>query len=472
MRSDRTSESSTLPDVPITKITAEKKSSQRGKSKEKSPELFNSLTSKVKELLRIKDDLQGTIACPEIEIKHEERTTGKQLQEELLTEDGVIEPELNYRLSSLLDFLRQLHGFEDCGVYLLNEGNTALETLVISPGTNSYENQLEFEDEVSALWRSGRIGQAIDQMRKLVLTSPKQGNLLVMPFKALDQKYGFWVAHFRKSVSLERKSSEELLFWTELVSSCVENHLFKQYAQLPRKEKGIYEDSEKLFSAVQLTRAMVHEVNNSLQVILGRAQLFKINERKSSSGSSIIKGLETIETSSNQACSVLKDFSDYLHRQFDEVTDSKEVNLPHILKSNLALISYILKSKQIKLHLDINEDISSVRGNPAKLEQAFLALIWEVKDLLASGGEVHMSMRAEGEWFHLNIECQAKESLGYECRNSADFESRSRLNNICRTLTSYGGELKAEKWDDLKVRFDLRFPVAAKTAVRGQDVVG
>lgn len=472
MRSDRTSESSTLTDVPITKTTSEKTSSQRGKRKEKSPEIFNSLTSKVKELLRIKDDLQGTIACPEVEIGSGERTTPKQSQEEILAEDRVVEPELNYRLSSLLNILRKLHGFEDCGIYLLKEKNNALEKLVLSPGPTGYENIQEFEYEVNMQWKSGRIRQTIDEMRKAVLQSQKEGNLLVIPFRVLDQKDGFWVAHFRRSVSLEKKSSEELLSWTELISACVENYCLKQYTHPPQREMSIYSDPEKLFSTVQLIRAMAHEINNSLQVILGRAQLLKMNERKTSSGGSIIKNLETIETSSNQACSVLKNFSNYLHRQFDEITDSKEVNLHHILKSNLALIGYILKSKQIKLDLDMSEDSPSVSGNPAELEQAFLALIWEVKDLLASGGRVLLSMCVEGDWLQLNLDCKAKECLGYECRDTADFESRSRLNNISKALNRHGGKLNAEKSEDLKVRFGLRFPITTKTRITGEIAVG
>jgi hypothetical protein len=463
MRSDQTSEDITLTDVPITRTTSEKKTSQPDKKRRKSQKLLDSLTSRVEELLRIKDDLQQTIVVSDADKQLGGEKTTKTSVGERPDEDTIVEPELNYRLSSLLDFLRQLHGFKDCGVFLLKEENAALETLVLSPGPTGYEDIQNFEDGVNERWRSGHIRQAIDEKKRVVLPTKDEGSFLVVPFKVLDEKDGFWVAHFRTSVPLEKKSCEELLSWTDLITSCVENYCLKQLFQSPQSEIGTHADSEKLFSTVQLTRAMVHETNNSLQVILGRSQLLKMDERKSSSASPKIKNLETIETSCNQACSVLKNFSDYLHRQFDEITDSGEVNLHHILKSNLVLIEYLLKSKQIKLNLDFGEDLPLVSGNPGELEQAFLVLFWEIKDLLASGGSVLLTMSAKKDMLHLVMSCKAKGHLEHEGTDFADLESRSRLKTVSKALTKHGGELNVEKPEDLQIRFELRFPITLKS---------
>ena len=461
MRSDRTSGNPAVAGGSITEAISEEKSSPPDESKEKSQGRLDSFNNKVKELALVKDKLLQMIGACEKDQQDGGRFGPHDSPPENLSGETLTEPELNYRLSSLLDLLRELHGFGDCGVFLLKQDNTSLEKLVVSPGPAGYTDLRQFEGEVDAQWKRGRIAQAIDQKRRMVLSAKGEVSLVVIPFRVLDQRDGFWVAHLRGSV-LADKNPEELLCWMELISSCVENHCLKQSFLRPQNEMSAQVEPDKLFTTVQLAKAMVHEISNSLQIIVGRTQLLRMSERKSKKPGPSISNLETIESTSNLACSMLKNFSDYLHRQFDKTTDAGEVNLQHILKSNLGLIEYILKSRKIKLDSDLGDNLPSVYGSPGNFEQAFLTLIWEIRELLTSGGSIRLCMTADPDWLYLDTYCAGKEGSRCDWRESADLEASGRLKTASEILEKYGGELNREELEDGAMRFSLRFPVAKR----------
>ena len=380
---------------------------------------------------------------------------------------GVLtEPELTYQLSSLLDFLKQLYGFKDCGVFLLNYGNTDTEKIFLSTGSNGDETSQGLEDEVKALWRRGDIASAVTQKRRMILPAEKKGMILIIPFKILDQKDGFWVAHFKsagskfgQAISPEKGSSADMLFWIELMVSCIENSYLKKSSLSLQKDKSYHIETEKLFTMAELSRAMVHEINNSLQVILGRTQLLRMSEKKSPKTPSGVNILETIEGNANRICLILKDFSDHLHRHSDETTDAGEVNIQHILKSNLVLLKYILKSNRIKFELNLDDDLPTVYGNPGQLELAFLSLIWEIQDHLSSGGSICLQTSIEEKSLCLNIYSAGKEMHKDGCPEFADLKTNDRFKMVSKILERYHGDLKSEKLSDTEMKLSFRFHI-------------
>jgi hypothetical protein len=87
------------------------------------------------------------------------------------------EPVLTYRLSSLMDFLRQGYSFEECAVFLLRGGDANPEKLVSSGLSTGAQGLNEFEDEIRALWERGDIARAVGEKRRLVLPARSAGRL-------------------------------------------------------------------------------------------------------------------------------------------------------------------------------------------------------------------------------------------------------------------------------------------------------
>ena len=455
MRFNKISGNPTLPDEQMTEKAEENQPLHPDQRKREVGELLLSLSCKLDELVRINNRLFQMMTPSKKKVLDEyDVSFGKFLQMPP-SQDALPEPVLTYRLSWLLDFLRGLYGFEDCGVFLRGDKKGGLERVVMSS-----EPSEEFEDEIEAFWRRGDIDCAISQKRRIILPAKKEGNFLVIPFKILDKKDGFWVAYFKQADLAKKRSSADLLFWVELFASCIENSYLEKSSLFPQKEKFCHIDTEKLFTTAELFRAMVHEINNPLQIILGRAQLLKMNEKKPQKRSSNINILETIEGNANRIGSILKDFSDHLHRQFDETTDAGEVNIHHILKSDLVLLEYILKSNRIKFELNLEDDQPAVYGNPGQLELSFLSLIWELRDHMPSGGSIRLQTSTEEESLCLNIYCAEEEVQTDGYPDFTDLKANHRFKMVSQILERYHGDLKWEKLEGREMKFSLRFPIA------------
>jgi hypothetical protein len=468
MRSNRTSENLAVTDEETIQTVPEKENSKSGKRKRKLGELFQSLGNKTDQLARIRDSLLQTVGPGQRSALSGGSADGQKLPRCNFPQEGLTDPELGYRLSSLLDFLRQLYRFEDCGVFLVEDEDDDMQRLLLSSGPAGSGEPKDFEDEIGAQWRAGGIKHALDQKKRVVIPARQAGSLLVIPFRVLDQMGGFCVARFRESDPLKKRSSEELLSWTELVSSCVENYCLKRAQPGPSESRWEESEAQKLCNTLRLSKALVHEVNNSLQVIMGRTQLLKMSERKAAKPASGTKNLEKIEANANRVCSIMKDFSDYLHRQFNGTADAGEVNLQHILRGDLALLDYILTSERIKVDLDCDDNLPAIYGNPGELERGFLSLMWEIKDLLACGGSVSLCTSADGESFRLNIRCRGNDDPADESSGSVGPQISDKPDVVSQILQKHQGELKSERGEDGTVRFRLTFPLASRMKANGQ----
>ena len=455
MRINQIAEGSTLPDEKITEVAEENQPLHLSQRKRELNELLLSLSCKLNELVQVNKRLFQMMSPSKEKVLDECNVSFGKFSKMSPSPDAFPEPVLTYRLSWLLDFLKGVYGFENCGVFLLGDGKDGLERLIMSSEPSDH-----FEDELEAFLRRGDIDRAVSQKRRVILPAKKEGSFMVIPFKILDKKDGFWMAYFKQAISPEMKSCVDLLFWVELFASCIENSYLKRAPLSFQKEKSYHIETEKFFTTAELSRAMVHEINNPLQIILGRTQLLKMNEKKIQKRSSNIDILETIEDNANRISSILKDFSDHLHRQSDETTHVGEVNIHHVVKSNLVLLQYILSSNRIKFKLNLEDDLPVVYGNPGHLELVFLSLIWELRDYMPSGGSIGLQTSTEEESLCLNIYCAGEEIQTDGYPDFTHLEANDRLKMISQIMTRYHGDLKWEKLESGKMRFSLRFSIA------------
>jgi K+-sensing histidine kinase KdpD len=363
---------------------------------------------------------------------------------------------LTYRLCSLLDAVRRLYGFGDAGVFLGNGSSDGIESLAISLQSATEETLQNFEDRVRHLWTNGDIDTAVMQKKRQTFPIPGRGCFMVVPFKVMGIKDGFWVVHFDKSRPPENKSTADLSVWTELISSCVENSCLMKPAILTRWSENDLLQKERLYSTTRLCRALMHEVNNPLQVIVGRIQLLRMSEKKTSSNSKAGNVLDSIEANAGRICSLVKNFSDHLHRQSAEIAEKGEINLQHIINSDLALIKYLLNSEKIAFEAELDEHTPSVLGNPIELETALLSLIWELEDGLSSGGgAITLRGTTEHQFLRLDVHGIVKEG------QKADFDptqmvSSSRVKMASGVLEKLGGSLIVDKNSRDEVNFSIR----------------
>jgi hypothetical protein len=437
-------------------------------SKTQLAELLFSINHKLDQLTSANQDLSRMMdSSTETGRPSDDSSAGPMSQMDASGEESV-EPELAYRLSSLVDFLAQRYQLEQCAVFLVRGQDAAPEKLVSSDSPAGDGASNELDDEIETLHESGEVARAIGEKRRLISPTRGGGSLIIAPFKILGQEDGFWAARFGEGSSSEQVYSMDLPFFTELISACIENSRLKgaspgsstlsgpgpsAHAEKPREL-----EAERLFTTAEISRAVVHEINNSLQVILGRTQLLLINERKAKKTSSNRQVLEAIETNANRVCSVLKDFSDHLHRQSGRCSGEGEVNARRILESNLPFLQYILKKERIGLEFDIGEGLPSVYWDPGEFESVLLTLIWVLRDQLRSEGSIRLQASPGEKGLWVSISCSSKETGPDALLDLSEMESNPRFRLASRILSKYQGELKSEESGEGEVRLSLTFP--------------
>ncbi|UCB51790.1 MAG: hypothetical protein JSV10_07330 [Candidatus Zixiibacteriota bacterium] len=435
-------------------------------SKTQLAELLLSINHKLDQLTSANQDLFRMIDSPTEDGLPADDSVAGGFPGTGISEEESTEPKLAYRLSSLVDFLAQRYELKQCAVFLLRGENANPEKLVSSGSGVGDQDSNEFDDEIRALRERGEIAQAVGEKRRLIRPARSGGSLLIIPFEILGREDGFWAARFREESFPQKDSSVELPFWTELISACIENSRLQKLSSYDGQPRHI--ETEKLFSTAEISRAVVHEINNSLQVILGRTQLLLMNEGKSKKPSSDTKVLETIETNANRVCSVLKDFSDHLHRQSGRKSGEGEVNVRRILESNLAFLQYILKSNRVGLHFDIEENLPPVCWDPGEFELVLLTLIWELRDQLGAEGSIHLQASAGKKDLRVNIGCTSGETQGDTLPDFSDMRSTARLRLISEIFNKHQGEMKFEKSGEREIHLSLTFHVVPERQAKAE----
>lgn len=448
------------------------------KNREKLRRALLSLSGKLEELEEINRKLFQVID----QEKTEQPDSGIQVEENSLHEKSISDTSsrshLEYQLPSLMEVLKPRLNFDSWGIFLLREDasnpNTPdkeYERVTSSCGLENNLASKDFENEVRSQYACGNIRQAINRKQRMQFPA-ERGEMLIVPLSLPDGKGGFWAMHFDKDELASIDQYAELLMWgSDMITTCLDklcrcdNHLS------PRGESDSWLGRERIFSLSQLSRAMVHEVNNSMQIILGRAQIVRMNLNKKPDITNQSKVWETIERNANRINGILKNYSDFLHRhcvssrspvdtghEKNLSVPTREVNLHRILESNLSLLQYIMGSSGIELELKNREDLPSVYGEAEELELAFLGLLWGIRDNLTAGGNICIQTFPEKEFLCLSVDWTRKKSEVGKSPAGKESPDITGLNRAIKILRKFDPNLNFENTTSGKGRVAIRIP--------------
>jgi hypothetical protein len=431
---------------------------------EKLRRTLTSLSGKIGEFEEINRKLFQSIDDVAIEAPASELPGGTNLEYETSPQDTSSISRLEYQLNSLMEVLKPELSFNDWGVFLLRGINTGpmgtdkgFEEIVSSGHLENNQASKDFENEVSSQYTCGNVHHAIS-MKKRMHFPAERGDILVVPFFPSIGKEGFWAMHFESAASALSDSGKELLLWgAEIITSLLENTYKNDTKLSPQTIDNYWLEKEKLFSLSQLSRAMVHEVNNSMQIILGRAQIARINLNKKADITTPGNAWETIEKNANRINGILKNFSDFLHRHsippptpVNKISKrviavtAKEVNLHRLLESNLDLLQYILGSSGIELELKNSDDLPLVYGEPEELELAIMGLLWGIRDNLTGGGNIRIRTFPENGFLSLNIDWSGKGNYQEKSPGENEPDNCARINQAMKIIERYDHNLRCK----------------------------
>jgi two-component system, NtrC family, sensor kinase len=164
------------------------------------------------------------------------------------------------------------------------------------------------------------------------------------------------------------------------ISSAIERSILydetrQAYENLRRTQEQLLH-SEKLAAVGQLISGVAHELNNPLTAILGYSQLL------TSSGQMGQQGIEYADKLYKQAQRTHRIVQNLLSFARQHKPERVQVQINQALEETLALRDYDLRMHNIRIHLDLAENLPVTSADPHQLQQVFLNMVNNAVDAI------------------------------------------------------------------------------------------
>lgn len=158
-------------------------------------------------------------------------------------------------------------------------------------------------------------------------------------------------------------------------------------AELSATTQQLWEAS-RLATMGELAASVAHELNNPLATISLHLELLK---GELAADDSKRRAVEIIDEEVDRMATLVSNLLLFSRRSRQQMST---INIGEELQSSLEFMSYHLRSRSIRVELDIEDDLPSVQADRQQLRQVFLNLLTNASDAMAEGGT--LTIRARG----------------------------------------------------------------------------
>jgi signal transduction histidine kinase/CheY-like chemotaxis protein len=165
--------------------------------------------------------------------------------------------------------------------------------------------------------------------------------------------------------------------------------------------------SERLKALGQMAAGVAHDFNNTLNGIMGRAQLLLLELGKREADLNLIRSeLEVIEQISCQGAETVMRIQDFTGIRKDRADDPVDIN--DVVKNAVDITRTKWKNEceskgvQVEVRTDLG-DLSPTAGNAYELTQVVSNLIFNAVEAMPEGGELTLETSHEGDWIRLDV---------------------------------------------------------------------
>jgi len=286
----------------------------------------------------------------------------------------------------------------NCGIFLADPEKKSFQPLLTQKRSKDFEARVKSYCEKENL---------SEKDPKPILTG-KGETVFLWPLVIQGELQGFFAAYFpTPAESLGEEKYGKLVLFSQQVHSYLENRKLREW--LKSKEQTFKAWQEDLFqmrkmaSVGELTRDFAHDINNPLQVVLGKAQILSMRMGKDPTNSAYVDELKSIEKNAQRISCLLSKLSDFARRSEKSSASSSDVNLGHLLEQTFLLVKTKFRSKGIEFQIQSHKKIPSVKGNPHQLEQVFLDLFLNAQKAMPQGGMLTVSVKKEKDFLKLDF---------------------------------------------------------------------
>jgi two-component system NtrC family sensor kinase len=162
---------------------------------------------------------------------------------------------------------------------------------------------------------------------------------------------------------------------------------------------------DRMISLGKLVASCVHEINNPIQGLLTFSRLMEEILAKGQPDSKDLDDFKeylSLMTPELERCG--KIVSGLLSFSRETALEYKHINLNEVLEAVIALIHHKLELQSIKLIKRLDRQIMWVRGNPSRLEQCLLNLVFNAMEAMPEGGNLWVASELDSAHKHVRVE--------------------------------------------------------------------
>lgn len=298
----------------------------------------------------------------------------------------------------LLDLCGESTKCVNCGVFLADLELHSFRHLL------TQKNSRDFYKKIKSYWEKGFI---LEELKKPLLFGRNE-TIFLAPLSIQDKPMGFFAVYFSFTPKLlHDKIYKKLVLFSQQINFHLENLKLKERIKSKEKIFKAWQREllpmRKMASVGELTRDFAHDINNPLQIILGKAQILTMRMEKESTGNKYVEELKIIEKNAQRISCLIKKLSNFARRCEKNLVSSSDVNLNHLIEQTFLLVKNRFRSRGIEFQIESNEKIPSVKGNPHQLEQVFLELFLNAQKSMPGGGILTVNLKKDKNFLKLDF---------------------------------------------------------------------
>ncbi len=246
------------------------------------------------------------------------------------------------------------------------------------------------------------------------------GSLLIVPARVPQSTPGFFLLHFRDDPEALPGDMIQLCgFLADQAAIAVQVSLLSRELHHARNCLSVMQKqllrTVKMAAVSEVSSGVAHEINNPLQVILGRVQIAKLGKFPE-------QNLDIIEKQALRIAEIVRLLQSLTR---NEAAPGREmVDIRVILNEIVALVQGQFHKRSIQIHFDVAPDLPLFWGDSVFIQQILLNFILNAKKRIKQKGTVQFSVRTEG-----------KKQILFEISDSAPTLSKDTIEKLKRLFT-------------------------------------
>ncbi len=302
--------------------------------------------------------------------------------------------DLTDSLRRTLSQLTELFSLDTSSLYLFSDNGTTLRRVAAVGQRSEYARHLspvtlqpELIDHIKAVHATflSVHGLALPPIFRDALVKEGIVSAYIVVLWSKGRPLGGLVVGSRTSREFSSADVNLLIAVGSQISNATERALLydesrQAYENLRRTQEQLL-NSEKMAAVGQLISGVAHELNNPLTAILGYSQLL------SASGQVGPQGIEYSEKLYKQAQRTHRIVQNLLSFARQHKPERLPTRINQILEDTLALRDYDLRMGNIRVHLDLAQDLPVMSADPHQLQQVFLNMVNNAVDAILESSE-------------------------------------------------------------------------------------